>query len=589
MNFDKRTILAFLLIGAVLILVQTPTYQKLFFPKAYQARMQREQQKAREPMEQEERAMPEQEVPKVSTDVREPVKPDVSESLEDLYIQTSETESFVDIETNNYTAKLSSKGASLIEFTLLKYPDPDGQPVQLLPPNAYGTFGILFVSQSGDTTDTSEWDFALQDSGAFVIKDGQKQSIRFSYAFDEHRRIIKTFTFYSDGYDFDCDVTFENMKSIISEKTYFIQAPHGLNSTEQRLKDDMMYAKAGYSASGNVTKGFKTNGKLYKESGDIEWLGVRTKYFALAMIPESRKGNLALIQGQEQKLRKDSKANWKQYAISLAMPYLGDQRYTDRFKMFIGPLDHGIVKEYNVGLEKFMDFGMKIIRPISYAVLWAFKKLHSIIPNYGVVLIIFSILIKIIVFPLTHKSYESMKRMQALQPQIAEIREKYAKDPQRLNKETMKLYKEMGVNPMGSCLPMLLQMPLLIALFTVFRTTIELRGEGFFWWIKDLSAPDTIATLPFSIPFYGDSVNVLPLLMGASMLLQQKMTSTDPKQKAMVYMMPIFLTLIFNSFPSGLTLYYTLFNILSILQQKYLSPAGAPPPQAASQGKKRKK
>jgi len=139
----------------------------------------------------------------------------------------------------------------------------------------------------------------------------------------------------------------------------------------------------------------------------------------------------------------------------------------------------------------------------------------------------------------------------------------------------MKMYKEEKVNPLGGCLPMLLQMPLLWGLFIVFRSTIELRGEGFIWWIKDLANPDTIATLPFSIPMYGDSVNILPLFMGATMLIQQKMTVTDPKQKAMVYFMPIFLTLLFNSFPSGLNLYYALFNLLSIIQQKYLVPSPA--------------
>ena len=127
---------------------------------------------------------------------------------------------------------------------------------------------------------------------------------------------------------------------------------------------------------------------------------------------------------------------------------------------------------------------------------------------------------------------------------------------------------------MGGCLPMVIQMPLLFGLFIIFRTTIELRGQGFIFWITDLSAPDTIYAFPggFSLPIYGDSVNILPLVMGITMFFQQKMTVTDPKQKMMVYFMPIFLTLLFNSFPSGLNLYYALFNFLTILQQKYLTP-----------------
>ena len=153
---------------------------------------------------------------------------------------------------------------------------------------------------------------------------------------------------------------------------------------------------------------------------------------------------------------------------------------------------------------------------------------------------------------------------------MTELKEKHAKDPQRLNKETMKLYKEEGINPLSGCLPTLLQLPLLWAIFVVFRNTIELRDAAFVWWIKDLSVPDTIMQLPFTIPFYGDLVNILPLVMGASMFIQQKMTMKDPKQKAMVYFMPIFLTLLFNSFPSGLNLYYSLFNLFQIVQQKWM-------------------
>ena len=138
------------------------------------------------------------------------------------------------------------------------------------------------------------------------------------------------------------------------------------------------------------------------------------------------------------------------------------------------------------------------------------------------------------------------------------------------------LYKEHGINPLGGCLPMLLQLPLLGALFIVFRSTIQLRGASFIpGWIDDLSSADTIFTLPFSLPLYGDQFNLLPILMAVSMIFQSKMTMQDPKQKAMVYLMPIFMLLIFNKFPSGLNLYYTLFNVLTIIQQKFTDNKGA--------------
>ena len=165
--------------------------------------------------------------------------------------------------------------------------------------------------------------------------------------------------------------------------------------------------------------------------------------------------------------------------------------------------------------------------------------------------------------------------MQKIQPELLAIREKYKNNPQKLNQAQMKIYKKRGVNPLGGCLPMLIQMPLLYSLFVVFRTTIELRSEPFVFWIKDLSAPDYVFELPFHIPIYGSQVAVLPIFMVISMFIQQKMMTggavQQPQQKTMQYIMiPVFF-LIFNGFPSGLNLYYTLFNILTILQQKFIT------------------
>ncbi len=153
----------------------------------------------------------------------------------------------------------------------------------------------------------------------------------------------------------------------------------------------------------------------------------------------------------------------------------------------------------------------------------------------------------------------------------------------------MKLYKEYGVNPLGGCIPMVLQMPLLIALFSVFRSTIELRGASFIWWITDLARPDTVAILPFSIPLYGNTFNILPLFMGITLFIQQKISMKDPKQKALVYFMPIFFTLLFNSFPSGLNLYYALFNLFSILQERLIPYHPSKPTDRKKRDSKRKR
>jgi len=201
-----------------------------------------------------------------------------------------------------------------------------------------------------------------------------------------------------------------------------------------------------------------------------------------------------------------------------------------------------------------------------------FQFLRLFISNYGVILVIFSIIVKIALYPLTKTSMDSMRKMQALQPMMAEIREKYKDDPQKMNQQIMRLYKEYGVNPAGGCLPMILQLPILYALWAVFSATIELRQASFVGWIQDLSSPDVVTTLPFRIPFFNiNEVSGLALLMGITMFVQQKMSVKDPRQKMMVYLMPVMLTLMFNSFPAGLNLYYFMFNLLSIAQQVWVN------------------
>ena len=172
-----------------------------------------------------------------------------------------------------------------------------------------------------------------------------------------------------------------------------------------------------------------------------------------------------------------------------------------------------------------------------------------------------------------------MRKMQALTPMMNEIREKYKDDPQKMNQQVMNLYKEYGVNPASGCLPLLLQMPILFALYSVFRSSIELRQAHFVWWITDLSVPDSILDLPMTIPFFGVSaISGVALAMGITMFVQQKMSVTDPRQKAMIYMMPVLMTLLFNGFPSGLNLYYFVFNVLSIGQQMFFNRQHADEP-----------
>jgi YidC/Oxa1 family membrane protein insertase len=236
------------------------------------------------------------------------------------------------------------------------------------------------------------------------------------------------------------------------------------------------------------------------------------------------------------------------------MPVTGKTHLEDRFRVYAGPLDYQILNNYQSNLEDFIDWGWKIIQPFSYAVYWVVYFLHKFIPNYGIVIILVALLLKMLTYPLSKRQLKSIRAMQALQPELNELKAKYKDNPQKMNQEMMKLMKQRGVNPLGSCLYMLPQMPFLFGLYQVFRSTFELRQAYFLPIWPDLSQPDD--TFPY----------LMPILMAVTMFIQQKLSITDPKQKMMVYLMPILFFFLFKGLPTGLVLYWTAFSLISIIE-----------------------
>ncbi|MFQ5823342.1 MAG: membrane protein insertase YidC [bacterium] len=568
MEFDKKTILAFLLIGLVLIFMSTDYYKRMFQPpqKVTPAKEAKKKidskEKYRRSQEKEKSRYSESQAENILSNKEE--TSDLSEKHKKYtnLIGSGET---ITIETDLYKAVFSTQGATLRSWTLKDFLAADSSLVQLIAENGYGNFAVLLPTIE-DTIDTSPFVFTVNKKEINLGTKHASDQLVFTLDLGEKKEIKKIFTFYKDKYSIGLNVEFKNLDNFIEDFSYFLTWRSGLLSTEYNFDDDMG-SSYGYALQGDLKK-FDAKDKFKYWDDPTDWVAIRTKYFTVATIPEDVKGESVKFYGQ--KIPVSQKSNWKKYGFDLEMPFYDKPNNMNNFTLYLGPLDYDIFKGYNAGLEKMMDFGIAPIRPFSKLVLWSFKGLHKAIPNYGFVIIVFSILIKIILYPLTRKSYKSMKDMQALQPLMQELNEKYKNDPQKKQQAIMKLYKEHGVNPLGGCIPMLLQMPLLFALFTVFRSTIQLRGAPFIWWIKDLSLPDTVATLSFSLPLYGNSVNILPLFMGITMFIQQKISMKDPKQKAMVYLMPIFFTLLFNSFPSGLNLYYALFNLFSIFQEKLI-------------------
>ncbi len=310
----------------------------------------------------------------------------------------------------------------------------------------------------------------------------------------------------------------------------------------------------------------------------VDWVSAKNKFFTQILRPTESVATMAILSSRETEGKGVVPKNvaaalvFKSEAVDAGSSYGIDYTY------YIGPKKYSILKDSGYSMEKVMEFETTgffswmnwLMEPSRKFLLVTMNFFDGIFHNYGVAIILLTLLIRILFWPLTHKSTESMKRMQEIQPEIKALQAKYGKEnPQKLQQETMKLYKEKKVNPMGGCLPMFVQIPVFIALFTVLRNAIELRYASFLW-IADLSTAENL--FAGSIPFVG-SLNILPLLMSASMIWQQKLTpqaATTPEQiqqqKMMMFMMPIMMLFFFYKMPSGLVLYWTTSNLLMILQ-----------------------
>ena len=490
-------------------------------------------------------------------------------------------EKIIFIETDSYIASISNRsGGSFNEFKLKNYLggfNSDEQYnsqsfVSLISSTNDGCAPCLILNNSvtGNSIIFDDYfNSSYKDGDTIYLSNNDTYSLDFHFEHDDGYNISKTMNFNGDSYIFNQQVEF---KSLVFNYSDIIQLAwtEGLLPTELSEMEDVRNSGVVINQVGEIEDFNHTDDSEIFETmlrGDTDWIALKTKYFLTAIIPEVRGvfGSYSY---------KNIIFNNREITPKYSM-YLGFkikkilQLNND---IYFGPLDYNILSQYGIGLENSLNLGWQFIRPFSKLVLKLLEFLHRFINNYGIVLIIFAILIRVITGPLTKKSALSSQKMQKIQPEIKKVQEKYKNDPQKRNQATMALYKKHGVNPLGGCLPILIQMPLLFSLFTVFRTTIEFRGAEFFWWIKDLSQPDSIFQLPFSLPLYGDSVCILPLFMGITMFLQQRtsMATMDKTQKMPMYFMSVFFFLLFNQFPSGLNLYYSVSNILNIIQQRSL-------------------
>lgn len=486
----------------------------------------------------------------------------------------SKPEKVIILENDKVQMEFSNYGGGLKKYTLKNYETWDKKPLQLVDWKKGKELHLLFSSKDGKLINTKDLVFESSYPEWKNIDLKSDSSYKLVYKLylsaDSTESISKIYSFYNELYEFDVTYEFNNPGKFISDNKYQVVWESSLNMTEYRSDQEATFAEAFAYMGGELeTLDATTVGEEFKGdfNGNTDYVSMRTKYFGLFIIPKDRKGDGAFMSGYMENLK--DKGARENYTLAVKMDIKNEKQESSSFMILLTPLDYNILKKYEMDLEKTLRFSLDfIVRPIAqYIILPVFLLIHSFIPSWGLVIIIFALLMKIVLNPLTKTQMNSMKKMSQLNPKITSIREKYKDDPVKANQQIMKLYKEEKINPAGGCLPMLLQLPILYALFGVFNSTIELRNESFLW-IKDLSSPDVILNLPFTIPLFGISqVSGLALAMGVTMFIQQKMTITDPKQKAMVYIMPVMLTLLFFSFPAGLNLYYFMFNLFSIAQQ----------------------
>jgi YidC/Oxa1 family membrane protein insertase len=483
----------------------------------------------------------------------------------------------ITVDTGPMLVRLTSLGGEISSVELTEYERYGGGLVQLVPENSGGA-ASLSVERDGRWIGLSGVRYTVTVNGREAV-DGER--VLLSEGFDEAEiaftrestdggRVEKKFRFMRGSYEAGLSVVIGREGALRDTGSYSVSWSCGLALNEKDQKwEKRQLASMGKVGEEIFTESARSFGKtgLKEQEGVVVWAGARSKYFLTALLTGSqRTGTLGMIGDKD----------LPQVGWSVAYPFSGDPRLVrDEFVLYMGPQDINVLKGYDVGLEKTIDLGR--LRFFSKFILGLMIWMGGYIHNIGVVIIILSVLTKVLFYRLTHKSFKSMKDMQRLQPRLKELQDKHKDDKTKLNQATMALYKEAGVNPLGGCLPLLFQMPVFIALFSVLRNTIELRGAPFILWMNDLSSPDVLFDFGFNLPFLGSEFHLLPLLMGVAMFVQSKTGGGSPEagptagaagqQKMMQTMMPIVFTVLFYSMPSGLVLYWLVNNIFSIVQQ----------------------
>ncbi|MCY4133105.1 MAG: membrane protein insertase YidC [Nitrospira sp.] len=521
------------------------------------------------PVEEGQEATPQGEAPLTSTEgiqdasseVRGPG--DESAHPHPSSLPSRERELVEEVETPLYRVAFTNRGAQIQSWKLNQYltqDEDDPQPIEFVYPEGHFA-GPLSLEVADPAVNAMLREGLFEVSRDFETLDDVHPTghMTFSYRNDENDLLVeKEFTFTHDSYLVDVAIRVAGLEDAVGVL----------------LGTNFGVVEWGQGFIGALGPAWMIDGTLEKESpdpeirrsGDVRWAALQDKYFISVMIPQGAQGVFAKTETE--------------HVVTSGVEFPVDAEGSRiAFQLYAGPKQFDLMRSLGHDLEDTIDFGWfiygswSIVKAVAKPLFYVLRFVHDYTQNYGVAIILLTCGIKLLFVPLQYKSYKSMQGMQKIQPKIQAVQAKFKDDRERLNRELMKLYKEHKVNPVGGCLPMLLQMPVFISLFNILYMTVDLRRAPFALWITDLSIPD---------PYY-----VFPILMGASMVLQQKImpTTMDPTQAKMMLLLPVFLTFLFLNFPAGLVIYWLTNNVLTILQQVvtdrfFLKPAtaGGPAP-----------
>lgn len=503
--------------------------------------------------------------------------PSTSYSIQTTGILKDDT---VKVENNKFICKLTLIGAKIIsieskEYKYLSKTDGSmGKNIQLIPAELRSIGGAnLTINKT--PFDNQIFSLADTTNKNISISDNQEASISFFCSDPVIGEVRKTYSFTGNSYKIKVLIA----SPALEGKTVSVGWKCGIAESETDLKSVVtqnpktIIISDGKSVEQIVNK--KEENKVY--TGYYRWTALTSKYFIVALIADSTGDadiNVVSFKDKKDSTGKNAPID---YAFDISKTA---EKNSITYWLYTGATDINNLKKENIHLEKVLFSGWKAFAradlwfpPICEVVLWILIVLNTWTKDYGLSIILLTILAKVVTFPLTQSSMKSMNRMKMVQPKLEAIRQKHKANPKKMNEEVMKLYKDEGINPLNpGCLPMFLQMPILFALFVVLGKAIELRGAATFLvpWVMDLSRPEVLFMLPFEIPMYGSNFALLPIIMAALTFVQNKMTIKDPNQKMMIYLMPIFMLVLFNSFAAGLVMYWTFSSVLGIGQQYLL-------------------